>query len=82
MATIAASTEGLVRELVPGVKALLDFAVRDATEACIQKAVTDFEKELRQAVAKAAISVSNYFSLEQHRGELVITVKLPTKEER
>lgn len=68
------------RMLEPGIRALLAVGISDATEAVIAKALKEFEVELRQKIAKAAINVSNFYELEHHREGLVIRVKIDNAE--
>lgn len=45
-------------------------------EAAIQEAVTDFECRLRDGVSRAALRLSDHYSIERDARNLVITVRI------
>ena len=45
-------------------------------EDCIKAAVAEFETRLRQAVGRAAIDLSNHFSVQRLGQDLVISVRV------
>lgn len=65
----------LARELVPGVRALLQVSIAEATEEVINEATAQFEQRLRAAIAETVMNVSSYFDVERIGAGVVITVK-------
>jgi hypothetical protein len=56
-------------------KILSDFA-DSLREACIQKAVEDFEAALRKQVGITAIQLLDYYSVERTDSEVIIRVRI------
>ena len=44
-------------------------------EQVIKDALTDLDKKLRDAAGRIAINLTNYFSVERHGPDLVITIR-------
>lgn len=44
-------------------------------EEAIQAAVTQFEKQLRERVAQAAMAISEFYSVERDASNVIITVR-------
>jgi hypothetical protein len=53
--------------------------VTKLTEAIISDAKQRFEDELRAKLGMAAITLTNYYSVEHQGGNLIITVKIEDK---
>lgn len=61
--------------LVAGVREAIQKEADRLREEAIAKAVADFETQLREGVARAALNVGHYYEIERDAGKLVITVR-------
>lgn len=68
-------TDNLARELVPGVEALLQARIAEATEEVVSKATKEFEQRLRRSIATAALDIASFFDVQRDGANVVITVR-------
>lgn len=64
----------LVSELDKAIMKTIEDAVTRAKEVAIKRAVADYEAELREAVGRSAIRLSDYYQIETGMKSMVITI--------
>jgi hypothetical protein len=62
--------------MIGAIQEVIARKAKDIEEEEIKAAVKMFERRLRDAVGQAAISVSNFFSVQRLQNEIIIHVKI------
>lgn len=78
MAVGPADEQGLIRAIHLAVHEMAEYEKQKA----IEEAVKEFERNLRDMIATAAVKVANYYSVERMGPNLLITVKIGDSKEK